>query len=377
MVGVPPSTLSCAYDFENRLTHATTANGKTVRIWYDGDGNRVKKTVTTPTNSVTTFYVVDDLNPTGYAQVLEEHVSLDTGPSTLDRVYSYGHTLISQRRLAGSQWIASFYGYDGHNNVRYLTDQNGNITDTFDYDAFGNLISRTGDTPNNYLYCGEQFDPDLGMYFLRARYLNPDTGRFWTMDVYEGKSTDPISLHKYLYAAANPVNQIDPTGRFTITEKHIAAGIIAILATANIWHYGFKSDPVKRTWADIFVWKTGLWLWAHLNVESAQTIRSENGPENALLHVYTSYCFAQWFGKQYAIEGMQLRETGTGPNTLMDMQNNQTGVDLSDQKGDIVDILINANLVWLDERGRMVHGRYPDPEAIRKAFGREEKQKKK
>lgn len=43
-------------------------------------------------------------------------------------------------------------------------------------------------------------------------YLNPDTGRFWTMDSYAGDSEDPLSLHKYLYVANNPVNMVDPSG---------------------------------------------------------------------------------------------------------------------------------------------------------------------
>ena len=47
----------------------------------------------------------------------------------------------------------------------------GTVTDTYDYDAFGNLINPTGTTPNNYLFAGEQFDPDLGLYYNRARYL--------------------------------------------------------------------------------------------------------------------------------------------------------------------------------------------------------------
>jgi hypothetical protein len=46
------------------------------------------------------------------------------------------------------------------------------VTDTYDYDAFGNLIHSTGTTPNNYLFAGEQFDPDLNLYYNRARYLN-------------------------------------------------------------------------------------------------------------------------------------------------------------------------------------------------------------
>ena len=50
--------------------------------------------------------------------------------------------------------------------------------------------------------------------FSSAHYLNPNTGRFWTMDSYAGNNSDPISLHKYLYAHNDPVNGIDPSGHF-------------------------------------------------------------------------------------------------------------------------------------------------------------------
>ena len=53
----------------------------------------------------------------------------------------------------------------------------------------------------------------LGPATGQARYLNPNTGRFQTMDSYEGNSQDPASLHKYLYAHDNPVNMVDPSGR--------------------------------------------------------------------------------------------------------------------------------------------------------------------
>jgi hypothetical protein len=53
----------------------------------------------------------------------------------------------------------------------------------------------------------------LGPAAAQARYLNPNTGRFQTMDSYEGNTQDPASLHKYLYAHANPVNGIDPSGQ--------------------------------------------------------------------------------------------------------------------------------------------------------------------
>jgi RHS repeat-associated protein len=84
---------------------------------------------------------------------------------------------------------------------------------TYDYDAYGNLIHSTGTTPNNYLFASEQYDPDLGLYYNRARYLNVSTGRFWTMDTFEGDLFAPASLHQYQYSSANPVNRIDPGGQ--------------------------------------------------------------------------------------------------------------------------------------------------------------------
>jgi RHS repeat-associated protein len=74
------------------------------------------------------------------------------------------------------------------------------------------LVGSTGTTPNHYLYCGEQYDEALGFYYLRARYLNPQTGRFWTMDTDEGDPEEPNSLQKFLYCEGDPVQGIDPTG---------------------------------------------------------------------------------------------------------------------------------------------------------------------
>lgn len=63
---------------------------------------------------------------------------------------------------------------------------------------------------------GEQYDPNLGFYYLRARFYNPSSGRFTQMDTWQGNMSDPVTLHKYLYANANPVNMIDPTGNFSL-----------------------------------------------------------------------------------------------------------------------------------------------------------------
>jgi RHS repeat-associated protein len=182
-----------------------SVSGTTVSVVYDAFGNRVAKTV----NGVTTKYLVeDDVNPTGYPQVLDEL----TG-STVTRTYTYGLQRISQDQIINGVWTPSFYGYDGGGNVRQLTNSAGAVTDTYEYDAFGNDVYHTGTTPNNYLYRGEQYDPDLGLYYLRARYYNPATGRFLSRDPLDGNAVDPRTLHKYLYVGGNPVNLIDPTGQ--------------------------------------------------------------------------------------------------------------------------------------------------------------------
>lgn len=109
------------------------------------------------------------------------------------------------------------------------------ITDTYDYDAFGNKVNSTGTTPNNYLYRGEAYDSDLGLYYLRARWMNPITGRFMSRDPNEGKPFDPKTLHKYLYVGGDPVNFIDPFGKDAeevgLTTKTIALSAIVDLGS--------------------------------------------------------------------------------------------------------------------------------------------------
>ena len=100
-----------------------------------------------------------------------------------------------------------------------MTNNAGTVSDTYDYEAFGNLVSATGTTPNDYLYSGERFDSDLGAYHLRERDYNPQRGRFLTSDPFAGFTDEPQSLHKYLYVGTDPVNYIDPSG-FTETTEH-------------------------------------------------------------------------------------------------------------------------------------------------------------
>jgi RHS repeat-associated protein len=113
------------------------------------------------------------------------------------------------------------------------------VTDTYDYDAFGNPVTTSGSTPNTMLYLGEQFDPDLWHYYLRARYYNFVTGRFVSRDPEDGDDTTPATLHKYLYAHGDPVNARDPSGRAELVEVPLDFGqavkdaLVATLVTAG------------------------------------------------------------------------------------------------------------------------------------------------
>ena len=80
-------------------------------------------------------------------------------------------------------------------------------------------------------YRAEQYDSDLGLYYLRARYMNPLTGRFVNRDPENGIVTDPKTLHKYLYAGGDPVNAKDPSGRddeveYTTLEKFLLVPLL-------------------------------------------------------------------------------------------------------------------------------------------------------
>ena len=217
------------YDSENHMTSAT-GNGKVVTMVYDAFGNRVAKTV----NGVTIQYLVeDDVNPTDLPQVVEELVN-----GVVTRQYTYGLQRISENLspavTGNSAWTPSFYGYDGGGSVRQLINSAGAVTDEYEYDAYGNSFTKQGTTPNNYLYRAEQFDSDLGLYYLRARYYNPQTGRFLSRDPKEfkplkswNKPVDSRKMHKYLYTGADPVNLVDPRGEGPIIEWILALSLAA------------------------------------------------------------------------------------------------------------------------------------------------------
>ena len=255
-----------AYDFEN---HMVSKNGGAVSVVYDGDGNRVAKTV----GGVTTQYLVDDLNPTGYLQVLEE-----ISGGVVKVRYTYGKSIISQTRDPAGTPTTSYYGSDGHGNITFLTDATGAVTDSYDYDAWGVLVDHTGSTPNTRRYAGEELDPDLGLIALRARLYDPERGRFTTLDPIMGKVEYPVTLNGYLYGNGDPVNQLDPTGLRPIApfssfdEWNMVAlaltvvnAVLAVIAGYLAYWYMTHDRPAAAVLATLAFSSAVAGVWAGLN----------------------------------------------------------------------------------------------------------------
>ena len=180
---------------------------------YDAEG--VRRTKENGTKTI--YYVSDTTGSLSYTLAETDEVG-----ETL-AAYTRADTLISQIRGEES----SYYLYDGHGDVRGLLDTEGTITDTYRYNAYGELLEQTGNTENHYRYTGEYYDSTSNLYYLRARYMNPSTGTFISMDSYQGSIYDPDTLHKYLYANGNPVKYSDPSGNF------FAAASVMISSTMN------------------------------------------------------------------------------------------------------------------------------------------------
>ncbi|MCP3960940.1 MAG: hypothetical protein GY719_24095 [bacterium] len=241
----PGRTATYSYDFQNQLVRATIDDGSQVKVAeyaYDAAGIRVRKTVDA---TEVVDYLVDANR--SFAEVLLE----TDGSGAPIASYVHGDDLLSQER--GSS--VSTYHYDGQMSARQLTDAAGDVVAEQDFDAYGELLGQQSSVDNHYLYKGEQLDPDLDQYYLRARYYSSSTGRFLTMDPAEGSRSEPATLHRYAYTQNNPVNRIDPSGLqgFNLGQTLLSiaiTGIIYALAFGGI-AYGFallRGLPHEQAW---------------------------------------------------------------------------------------------------------------------------------
>ena len=223
-VAIDATLTTHTYDTRNRLVRSVKQEGGVtvddVSYQYDADGLRVAKN----DDGVETRYLLDKNRD--YAQVLKELDAANTPTVS----YLYGDDLIRQTRAAND----SYYLYDGLGSTRALANGSGVVTDTYDYSAYGDLIDSSGATENSYRFTGEQWDANLGNYYLRARYYDPRIGRFTQMDAWMGNSRDPRTLHKYTYGNGDPVNSVDPSGKFGLSEFAVTSNIVGFLTSLRI-----------------------------------------------------------------------------------------------------------------------------------------------
>ncbi|QHC05906.1 type IV secretion protein Rhs [Anoxybacillus sp. PDR2] len=228
-----------SYDELDQLKTEQWPDGTTIEYTYDGFGNRTKIVKTKEGSSTTTTADYNAANQ--LVRFGDETITYDANGNRLeDGQYRYewneADQLVSVTRKGESTPFVTYqydddgrriqknvngvvtnYHYQGDSlNVLYETDTNGNVVARYEYDTWGQLLSKSGEmaTENPYRYAGYQYDEETGLYYLIARYYHPTHGVFLSMDPDPGDSDDILTQNGYTYANNNPVMLVDPDGHF-------------------------------------------------------------------------------------------------------------------------------------------------------------------
>lgn len=181
------------YDSANRLIkaggHTYTYNAEDVRI----------RNLRSEANTTYTYNTNCKLS-----QLLQKTTN------TYTTKFVYGHGLIGEEKDVGFKT----YHFDLRGSTVAITDINGNITDGFRYDTYGNVTAHFGETFVIFGYNGRDgvITDNNGLIYMRARYYNPAIRRFVNADVLHGEISDSTSLNRYSYVNGNPVSYVDPFG---------------------------------------------------------------------------------------------------------------------------------------------------------------------
>jgi RHS repeat-associated protein len=270
---------SIAYDYYeynllNRLSLVENYDGtevtSTVSYKYNPDGIRIEKN----DNGTVISYLIDPYNHTDYAQVFVE----SDGTNTTS--YVIGDDVLAQV-TGDSQYDVEYLLYDGHGSTRQVLASDGStVSESYSYDAYGVMLGgnpmSSSPAATNMLYAGEQWDNSAQMYYNRARYYDPLNGRFNSLDPYAGNMQDPQSLHKYLYVHNNPVNNIDPTGMFSLGEINLVQSIQAKLKewwnSTPIRFMRRGLDPTRKKFNIYFCVEKGLPIHCYIYVEKTKSM---------------------------------------------------------------------------------------------------------
>ena len=235
--------ISYAFEYSalNQLKKATVTstplNGNILKVLeykYDPAGRRILRQVTdnvNPQKSSSKKYYYDGENI--IAEIDAENnltASYTHSPLGADDVLGAKFTTagVSQGLAASA---GNFYYLKDHlNTINEITNTNGEIVQKMEYSAYGVLRSvkdssgsevdfAAAPVRSSFTYTGREFEPELNMYYYRARYYDPNTGRFLQQDPDPGKLASPNTfLSKYIYAANNPGMFGDPSGQSWLSD---------------------------------------------------------------------------------------------------------------------------------------------------------------
>ena len=226
-------TESYTYDAENRLSKVsvTDKDGKTAVIQqnrYNGDGQRIQKVE----GSKTTNYYYQD-------GVVSYTTDGENSQTSQNLIGTDGNILATQR-YGSDHTDYLLYHKDIQGSTTSLVKEDGSADATYRYTYFGETtINGDNKAENEVCYTGGIYDHSTGLYYLNARYYNPEDGRFVTEDTYRGETAKPETGHLYAYCANNPVNYVDPSGHKY--DKHAAANY------ALRWGMSFNPEYANHT----------------------------------------------------------------------------------------------------------------------------------
>ena len=208
-------TESYTYDAENRLSKVsvTDKDGKTAVIQqnrYNGDGQRIQKVE----GSKTTNYYYQD-------GVVSYTTDGENSQTSQNLIGTDGNILATQR-YGSDHTDYLLYHKDIQGSSTSLVKEDGSADATYQYTDFGETtINGDNKAENEVCYTGGIYDQSTGLYYLNARYYNPEDGGFLTEDTYRGEINEPETQNLYVYCADNPVNYVDPSGHKYDKDKAI------------------------------------------------------------------------------------------------------------------------------------------------------------
>lgn len=203
-----------AYDGFGDLVSAsvTQSGGSTADVDYTRDalGRVVDRTQTGGTSPGTTAY--------GYRATSTEPSSLSTGSGVTSLIRDSEGVLLAAKAPGGavSHAVPNLHG----DLMAWRAQSGGAVTHSRVYDPFGvATTTSTSGTPGAELGIGFQSqatDPLTGLVEMGARVYDPTAGAFTTPDTWVGDLTEPVTLNRYTYGNASPLDFADPTGHFSI-----------------------------------------------------------------------------------------------------------------------------------------------------------------